>query len=80
MRKKEKKKNEEDFSSINISNLEKCFVMLVSYHWHYSNHVEFGNLKGKKDGSKEFVSTGMVMAMKPTGKLILEYLQKAFRS
>ena len=29
LRRKEKKKNEEDFSSINISNLEKCLAMLV---------------------------------------------------
>ena len=31
LRKKEKTKIEEDISSINISNLKKCLVMLVSY-------------------------------------------------
>ena len=78
LRKKEKKENE-DFSSINISNLKKCLVMLVSYRWHYRNRVEFGNLKGKKDGLKQCGNTGMIMATKPTGKLILECLEKAFR-
>ena len=80
LRKKEKKKSDEDFSSISISNLENCLVMLVSHRWHYRNHVEFGNLKGKEDDLKQCGNTGMIMTIKPTGKLILECLEKAFRS
>ena len=41
---------------------------------------EFGNLKGKKDGLKQCGNTGIIMATKPTGELILECLDKALRS
>ena len=41
---------------------------------------EFGNLKGKKDGLKQCGNTGIIMATKPTGELILECLDKAFRN